>query len=238
MKHQTYYPTSAAQQIIWLENFRNKLSAHAPTLGLPTPQCAAIIADARWLIYILGSWLPAVREWGKSCTSASLEAQNGDGTTLMDLPIFNPPALPAAVGGNPAVVPVTTAALQRIFALIQNFRELTACTDTVANDLGILGTAQNAPDYDTLQPVITAKVITDLVNIGWGWGGNGDFIDQCEIQVDRGQGWAFPYDSTPNYTDATPHPATTTKWKNRAIYRLSDARVGLWSNEGSVAVGG
>jgi len=32
-------------------------------------------------------------------------------------------------------------------------------------------------------------------------------------------------------------PATPAKWKYRAIYRVGDARVGLWSAEASIAVG-
>lgn len=40
------------------------------------------------------------------------------------------------------------------------------------------------------------------------------------------------------YSDTTPHPATPTKWKYKAIYRVDDAQVGLWSAEVSVVVGG
>lgn len=33
-------------------------------------------------------------------------------------------------------------------------------------------------------------------------------------------------------------PATPTKWKYRAIYRVGDHQVGVWSNEVSVTMGG
>jgi hypothetical protein len=39
-------------------------------------------------------------------------------------------------------------------------------------------------------------------------------------------------------SDSIHFPATPTKWKYRAIYRLDDAQVGLWSAEVSVTVGG
>ena len=32
--------------------------------------------------------------------------------------------------------------------------------------------------------------------------------------------------------------ATAAKWKYRAIYRVADARVGVWSDEVSITVGG
>ena len=45
-------------------------------------------------------------------------------------------------------------------------------------------------------------------------------------------------DTTPNYTDTFPLPATPTKWKYRAIYRVGDAQVGIWSNTVEITVGG
>ena len=77
--------------------------------------------------------------------------------------------------------------------------------------------------------------------IGWGWGGNSAFLDLLEIQVDRGdaKGWVFlTYDTTPNYTDTAPFPAAPVKWKYRAIYRVADAQVGVWSNAVEITVGG
>ena len=41
----------------------------------------------------------------------------------------------------------------------------------------------------------------------------------------------------PNYIDTQPFPATAAKWKYRAIYRLKDARVGLWSAVSEITVG-
>ena len=45
------------------------------------------------------------------------------------------------------------------------------------------------------------------------------------------------FDSTPNYTDTEPFPATPAKWTYRAVYRVGDSRVGQWSNPISVTVG-
>lgn len=233
MKRQAYYPTSAAEQIIWLENFRNKLPGYATALGLSTGQVSAGVADARWVIYVLGSWLPAVRAWGKSCTDAAAEAQSPDGSILMALPVFTAPTLPTGV------VPVNTGALDRVFALVQTLKESAGFTEAIGTDLGVLGSQQTGPDLTTIQPEITATVSGNTVLIGWGWGGNRAYLDMCELQVDRGTGWALlAFDTTPNYTDTTPHPATAAKWKYRAIYHVGDAQVGVWSTEASVTVGG
>ncbi len=45
-------------------------------------------------------------------------------------------------------------------------------------------------------------------------------------------------DTTPGYNDTTPHPATPAKWTYRAIFRVNDAQVGLWSASMSTYVGG
>jgi hypothetical protein len=77
------------------------------------------------------------------------------------------------------------------------------------------------------------------VLVDWGWQGKAAFLDMIELQVDRGTGWQLlAYDTTPRYTDTASVPASPAKWKYRAIYRVGDDRVGQWSPEVSVPVGG
>jgi len=88
---------------------------------------------------------------------------------------------------------------------------------------------------------ITAEISGTRVAVGWGWGGNGAYLDICEIEVDRGDNKGFvllTFDTTPNYTDTTPFASIPTKWTYRAIYRVGDSRVGQWSKPVSVTVGG
>jgi hypothetical protein len=49
-----------------------------------------------------------------------------------------------------------------------------------------------------------------------------------EIQKDSGTGlWSFlALDTRPNYIDTTPMPATSAKWKYRAIYSNDAQRTG------------
>ncbi len=238
MTRQAYYPSRAAEQIVWLENLRNKLAGHAPTLGITVAKCDAAIADARWIIYILGSWLPTVRDWQKACTAASEQAQFTNGAAALTLPVFTPPALPGAAGGQPAVVARPGGAINRIFDLIAEIKEADGYTPAIGTDLGAIGSGKTPPDFATLQPVIKATVAGNKVELDWTWGGNSQFLDQLEIQVDRGNGYQIlTFDSTPGYTDTTPHPATLARWKYRAIYRVNDTQVGLWSAEVSVTVG-
>jgi hypothetical protein len=45
-------------------------------------------------------------------------------------------------------------------------------------------------------------------------------------------------DTTPNYNDSLTFPAAKTIWSYKAIYRVDDMQVGLWSQPVSVNVGG
>jgi hypothetical protein len=146
-------------------------------------------------------------------------------------------ASPLPVG----TLPVNTGALNRIFALVQTIKNSGKCSDTNAGILGIVGDDQSGPDYATLQAVINAILNGGQVQIKWNWGGNGAFLDCCEIQVDRADGRGFvllTIDTTPGYTDTQPFPAAKTVWIYRAIYQVNDARVGVWSQAVSVVVGG
>jgi hypothetical protein len=238
MTRQAFYPIRVADQILWLGNLSNKFTGHAPVLGVTVAKCEAAIADARWLIYILGSWLPAVRAWQKACTIATELAQSGEGTATFVLPLFVPPALPGAAGGLPAVIARPPGALDRIFDIISEIKESDTYTDAIGLDLGVIGSGKTPPDLASIQPVLKVRTVGNKVQIDWGWAGNSAFLDQLEIQVDRGSGYeVLTFDTTPGYTDSAAFPATPTKWKYRAIYRLDDQQVGQWSAEASVTVG-
>lgn len=235
MKRQVYYPYRIADQIVWLENLRNKLAGYATALGLTTEQVTAAVADARWLIYVLQSWHGAARTWSLACTDAAKEAQSGDGTALMVLPVFTPPTPPTGV------VAVNTGALNRIFALVQLMKDSSGYTESIGSDLGLVGAEQTPPDFTTLAPVFKLTRSATGVTVGWNWGGYAAFLDMIEIQVDRSddKGWVFlANDTTPGYTDTTPQPSSPTRWKYRAIFCVGDQQVGLWSNEMPITVGG
>lgn len=241
MKRQAYYPSKVAEQILWLVNFYQKLPAYAATLGIGAPALAAIIADCRWLIYVLGSWLPAVRAFAPACTDAAAAAQTGDGSALSALTPFTAPPLPAAGNGLPAVVPVFTGGLDRIFGFVQTIKDSAAMTDAIATDLGVIGSTSTPPAPATLQPSITATINGMQVDLRWSWDGQRDHVDVLHIQVDRHDGKGFVdlvHDTTPNYTDTTPFPAVLTKWDYRAIWNVDGAPIGQWSATVSVAVGG
>jgi hypothetical protein len=222
-----------ADQIVWLTNFKGKLASYATTLGLTAADVAAIVADCNWIIYLLQLWLPAIRAFGLSATQAANTAQTGSNGLVPALPVFTPPALPSGT------VATINGGLNRIFALVQRIKTDGKSNNSINADLQIIGTEQSGPDLTILQPVITAKVNGNHTEIGWGWGGNAAYLDAIELQVDRGDGKGFvllTIDTTPGYNDTQPFPTAPTRWSYRAIYRVNDQQVGLWSQTVSVMV--
>lgn len=140
MKHQQYYPSRITAQVAWLTNFRDKLPGYATVLGFTTGQITAIVGDANWLIYVLGSWLGAVRAWSPSTTDYVKDIQMGDGEPV--LPVFTAPPVPAGVASVPA------GALLRVFDFVQDIKEAAGYTEQIGSDLGVVG-SEDAADHPT-----------------------------------------------------------------------------------------
>jgi hypothetical protein len=233
--HQRWLPTTIAEQILWLVNFRDHLGNWTAKLGLAPAQVTTVLADCNWLIYVLETWLGSVRTFGTTGTQAALLAQTGTGADTVTLPVFNPPA-PAS-----GITPQLPGSLTRIFAFVQSIKRNPLCDDEIMNDLKIVGTEEMAPDAMTLQPVIYVSIVNGQVFVKWGWGGQGKWLDACEIWVDRGDGKGYVFltiDTTPGYTDTQAFPTALTNWTYKAIYRQGDKQVGKWSAPVTVAVGG
>lgn len=214
--------------------FRDTIAQYLPVLTI-LPADADIVqqaADAtrfRAIVDFCASMQNAAQGW---TAEKNYERDGGDtaptGQIVPTLPAGFPPAVAAGI-------------VRRFRDLVKRIKAIKSYTETIGQALGIEGAVQSGPDMATLQAILTLTIIGNAVLIGWGWQGYSAFLDLLEIQVDRGdgKGWVFlAMDTTPNYTDTFPHPATPTKWKYRAIYRVGDAQVGVWSNTVEITVGG
>jgi hypothetical protein len=210
--------------------FDTNIGGYAAILGITTDQVIGHKADTAYLNYVLkslGLMQNAAQQW-----TAWKNLLRAGGTP----PAAGAPVLPVF----PDAVPAVALGLETRFrALAKQAKASINYNEAIGKALGIEGAQQSPPDYTTLQPDIDATINGAHVDIGWGWGGYVNYLDLCEIQVDRGDGRGFTLlaiDSTPGYTDTTPLPATPAKWIYKAIYRVDDAQVGLWSNPVSIIV--
>ena len=215
-----------------MQKFKLNIPSYATTLGLTTAQLAAQAADADYMDYVVScqqTMLSGGQQW-----TAWKNLVRGGGTPP-------PTGVPAAPTLPASVTPVGLGIEVRFRALVKLIKAHPGYNESMGEALGIEGAAHTAPDLTTIQPTFDLTLSGDQVSVNWGWQGQGQYLDQCEIQVDRGDGKGFALlaiDTTPGYTDTQPLPATPTKWTYRAIYRAGDNRTGTWSNPVSITVGG
>ena len=213
-----------------LQTFNNNIDDYAAVLGVTPAQISSVGNDTNSFGSILQSQ-QAMSNAAQQWTAWKLLMRNG-GTA----PAGGAPVLPTL----PALTTVAPGIEARFRALVQLIKANPNYNVAIGQALGIEGAQHTGPDLATVQPVIAAVISGNHVNVKWGWGGNHAYLDICELQVDRGDGHGFvllAFDTTPNYTDTQPFPAAPTKWTYRAIYRVGDSQVGLWSLSVSVTVG-
>ena len=213
------------------QTFKINIPGYSTTLGLSPAQVAAQAADADYFAYVIAC-LQTMQNGAQQWT-AWKKLVRGGGTPP-------PSGVPVAPEFPESVAAVALGIEVRFRALVKQIKSHANYNEAIGEALGIEGAVMTGPDLSTIQPEFDVTVSGGQVTVNWGWQGQSQFLDLCELQVDRGTGQGFvmlAYDTTPGYTDTAPFPATATKWTYRAIYRVGDARVGQWSNPVSVMVG-
>ncbi len=160
---------------------------------------------------------------------------------MRDGGVNNPPN--PVVPTLPATFPAAVAPgiVTRFRALVKRIKAHKNYTDSIGQTLGIEGPDSGTTDLSTIKPDLRVRLNGGQVEIPWGWGGLASELDAIEIWVDRSDNKGsvlLTIDTTAGYTDTTPLPTTPAKWIYKAIYRLNDGRVGQWSDEVSITVGG
>lgn len=232
MAKSDYISTNDNQFAAQQQTFKAGIGGYAGLLGVTAAQVASQAADADYFGYVVTC--QSIMQGGAQQWTVWKNLTRAGGT---------PPAsgAPVAPAFPPGVAVVAPGVEGRFRALVKQIKANTNYNEAIGQALGIEGPQQTAPDLSTIQPVIDAQISGNRVEVGWGWGGNSAYLDMLEIQVDRGDGKGFiplATDTTPGYVDTAPFPAAPAKWTYKAIYRVSDAQVGQWSNPVSVSVGG
>ena len=228
MRKQYFLPDSNFGKALKFIQFKDNIGAYTTTFGLAAGDITQQGADALYfaaLVTFADSMGNAAKQWN-AWRDVALSGTIGTEPILITKPVGFPGSVPAGI-------------LTRYLLLVNAIKVHKNYTVPIGDILGIEGSEATQPDFNTIQPIISAHVTASVVKLIWGWLGFRAFLSMCELQVDRGSGWTpLTYDTTPNYEDTHPFPATPTVWKYRAIYRVGDHQVGLWSLEVSVTVGG
>ena len=213
-----------------MKTFKNNIGPVAASLGLTPVQVAQQAADSDYYNYVHDCQnlvLNHSKAWTalKQLTRAGKVAGEFNGLGALVLPAAVPPVAPGVE--------------RRFRTLVRQCKASVNYSPAMGEGLGIEAAHHTPPDWQALQPVIRVRVTGNRVRVEWGWQGHRVFLDQCEIQVDRGDGNGFvllTYATVPGYMDKTPFPDAPVKWLYRAIYRVADAQVGQWSSVTGVTV--
>ncbi len=226
-------PTTEYELMLALDKAAIKAPTYATLLKLSTEMVAERVADAAAFHYTLGI-VGNIVTGGKDWTAfKKLLLKGPDSGATIPFP------LPIDFSTAPVAVKPGISARYSKFAAYCKLQP--GCTENVQIDLGIAGTATSARDLDTVQPALKPVKRADGIFVGWSWDGLFGVVDMLEMCVDRGDGQGEKFlvtDSTPDYLDTFPQPAALTKWTYRAIWRIGEDRVGLWSNPVTIIVGG
>ncbi len=219
-----------------LQTFKNNIGEYAAWLGLTPEQVAAQAADADYYQSVVHGQ-QAMLSHSKAWTVLRKTLRKGDATLTdsttapaANVPAYTPP---------PAPPPVAYGIESRFRPLVRQVKASVNYTTAIGKELGIEAVDHAAPDLNAVQPVITATVNGDHVEIGWDWQGQRAYLDLCVFEVNRndGKGFVWLLSSTrPGSVDATRFPAATAHWQYRAIYQVGDKYVGQWSQTASVIV--
>jgi hypothetical protein len=215
-----------------LDTYKTAIPAYASDLAVDVSQSTSQAADSDYFRYVLQCQAIAEQSAQQWTAWKSIIRNGGTPPTggAPTPPVFPPAAAAVAPGIEP-----------RFRSLVKQNKANANYTSATGEALGVEGAEQTPPVLSSVQPDLSATVSGASVRVGWGWGGNAAFLEMCEIHVDCGDGQGFrllTYDSTPNYIDTEPHPVALVKWTYKAIYRVADAQVGMWSKPVTVTVGG
>jgi len=213
-----------------LQTFKNTIANYSALLGVTAAQIASQAADAVYFDYTL-KCMNLMSKGSLQWTGWKNLTRGGGTPPASGAPVA--PVFPTAVAAVAPGIEVRFRAFVQLIKANPNYNE------SIGLALGIEGAQQVGPDLTSIQPVIDAIISGNHVNVKWGWGGNSAYLDICELQVDRGDGKGFgllAFDTTPNYTDTQTFPTAPATWTYRAIYRVGDAQVGVWSLPVSVTV--
>ncbi|HEX8652816.1 MAG TPA: hypothetical protein VF708_18515 [Pyrinomonadaceae bacterium] len=221
------FPRGDSDLMVWLNNFAEKFSTHAATLGFTPAEVTAVQDDAAMLQYLIGDLLPGFKAAMQARTAYKDLIVNGPiGRKGGDIP---PPPTTAAPPTlvEPGIIP-------RLRKIIQRIQVAPAYTQAIGEDLDITETQGNSSLVDTTSAKPTAKAIAlpkSEVRIEFSKGG----LDGVLIESRRkGEGdWInLATDHFSPYLDTRPPVAAGTPEvrEYRLRYLKRDEPVGEWSD--------
>jgi len=220
IKRQDWYPSPIGDQVLWLENFDDKLPLHSAGLGIAAPVVTARRLDVANALYAMKDYRSSLGPSTTACYQCIEDALYGaDVPGNTGWPGFTAPA------GAPA--PVANGCLTRIFDFIASFKDTPACTQMIQEDLRIIGPVA-VPPSPTVTPDFTLRTTTGgKLEVVW----TKRPFDGVKLEFDLGPaGIKSDVDLRPNYTlNWLPAAGASAIIKVRLRYMYKGEDFGNWS---------
>ena len=82
MTNQPYFPSSDAERVIWLSNFRTKLPLHVAVLGLAATEVSDSVADIDYYVWLVQTGNPAMQGCSLEGTTYKALIASGTGAVI------------------------------------------------------------------------------------------------------------------------------------------------------------
>ena len=215
----SYLPKSDSARSIWLKSFAGKISFYAALLGLSIAEIDAIVADSAAYTHLL-DYVDRTKKESKKLVNYKNQLADGTiGSTVGLIPAIS--SMPEAPDAVPAGI------FRRIGKLVQRIKNHPSYTESIGEDLGIVG-----PEVIVrTKPKLTITLNAERPVIKWIKGNN----ESIDIYVDRNDGKGFHFlvtaTSTP-YIDTYELPSEihSVTWQYKGIYKKGNKQTGELSD--------
>lgn len=226
MKRTSYWPDNDAECVLFLQNIATKMANYVIPLGITGPDQSFINLAAALAQSVL-MYQDQAKKFAKDWSAMKKTIFNGN-------PAAPLPAWPKWNGPATAPVGLASGLERQIREIVRRWKAAPGYTTNIGADLAIIG-SEISINPAILQPDLDVRMNGGQPEIDW----NKQHMDALELEVDRGNGPQLLTIVTSGSTvDSHPLPAPgqSAVWTYRAIYRLNNQRVGLWSDAVQIAV--
>ncbi len=226
MKRQDYWPRNDAARVLFLQNIVTKMANYLTALQITGAE-QSFINLAAAVAQSVCMYQDQSKKFTKDWSALKKSMFDGD-------PNEAAPVWPKWNGPATAPVGLTIGIETKIREIVRRWKSAPGYTLPIGLDLGIVGEELNI-NPAIQKPELEVRMNGGRPEIDW----NKQHMEALELEVDRGAGSQLLTIVTSGSTvdeHPLPAPGQSAVWTYRAIYRLNNQRVGLWSDPVQIAV--
>ena len=230
MTTHTFFPSTEAEQIVWLSHYALKLPINGPLCGIVAEEITGTLVDTTYWVWMLQYWHPATQRDAKESTAHKQLMISGTGSGSIAHPQPSP---------FPSPPPIPAPGMQkRLFSQIVRIKASPNYTEAIGHDLGIIA-ASNSVEHPIPESTVTVELgaTGSRVRIDFKkYGHDGIWI---ESRINGGD-WAFlAIDTIKPYYDERPLAPGNSHETREYRLRWWDKSIahGEWSAVQQVVVG-